>query len=123
MWWKILPWAAVFFMSGGYFMQVWKIHVHKEVRDLSILYHVFLLIGFVLLFIRALYESSTLFVVKQVSTFIPVMIILFQIFYHRSDRWHDDKDPTCSGCEVELELDWDYCPFCGCKAERNEVPF
>lgn len=121
--WEFLPWLAVLFLSGGYFMQVWKIHVHKEVRDLSVTYHIFLLIGFILLFIQAWSEASTLFLVKQIGTFVPVFIILMQIFYHKKDRWHDKKDPTCNGCEVELELDWVHCPFCGHKAERNEVPF
>jgi len=121
--WEYLPWLAILFLSGGYFMQVWKIHVHREVRDLSITYHIFLLIGFSLLFIRAWHDSSTLFIVKQVASFVPVLIILLQIFYHRKDHWHDDADPTCSGCEGEIELDWKHCPYCGLEVPKEEVQF
>ncbi len=122
-WILTFSWIAILFLSISYWFQIWKIHVHKEVRDLSIPYHIFLAMGFGMLIITAWEEDSTIFLVKQIATFTPVLVIIAQIYWHRRDRWHDEQDPTCSGCEIELELDWTHCPYCGCKAERNEVPF
>jgi len=87
--------------------------VHKEVRDLSLSYHVLLAIGFGILTYTAWLEDSRIFLVKQISTTIPVVIIISQIFFHREDRWHEEVDPLCQSCNRELELSWNNCPFCG----------
>ena len=109
----LLSWIAVVVLAFSYWLQIWKIHVHKEVRDLSIPYHVLLAIGFGLLTYQAYLEGSIIFIVKQIFTTIPVLIIIGQIFYHKKDRWHDYKDPVCDSCLEELEIEWKYCPFCG----------
>ena len=83
------------------------------VRDLSISYHILLALGFGLLTYQAYLEGSTIFIFKQILTTVPVLVIIGQIFYHKKDRWHDDKDQICESCSEELEAEWNYCPFCG----------
>jgi len=112
---RILSWIAILFLASSYWFQIWKIHVHKEVRDLSLMYHVFLGLGFGILIITAVVEESLIFFVKQVATFVPVVIIIAQILYHKEDRWHDDKGPYCPECDNELEPGWLYCTRCGNK--------
>jgi hypothetical protein len=85
------------------------------VRDISLPYHFLLAIGFGALIFTAYEEQSTIFLVKQIATFIPVLIIIFQIFQHSKDHWHDDADPVCKKCNSELEPDWVYCPYCNKK--------
>ena len=57
---QILSWTAVCLLSISYWFQIWKIHIHKEVRDLSMLYHVFLAVGFGILAYTAWLEKSTI---------------------------------------------------------------
>ena len=76
---NILSWSAVVLLSVSYWFQIWKIHIHKEVRDLSMKYHVFLALGFGILTYTAWKENSIIFIVKQIATTIPVVIIIIQI--------------------------------------------
>lgn len=110
-----ISWAAIFILSVSYWFQIWKIHVHKEVRDLSLSYNVLLAIGFGILGFTAYAEGSVIFLVKQIMTTVPVVIIIIQILYHQNDRWHDENDLKCNKCGEELELNWNHCPFCGQK--------
>lgn len=116
---EILSWIAIVMLSVSYWFQIWKIHVHKEVRDLSLSYNILLAIGFGILTITAIKAHSVIFMVKQIATTIPVIIIICQIIYHRNDRWHDEEDPSCSVCQEELEPQCKFCPFCG--AERKQI--
>lgn len=109
----IISWIAVIILSCSYWFQIWKIHLHKEVRDLSIAYHILLALGFGILTYTAWYEGSTIFLVKQVATTIPVLIIIAQIIVHKKDHWHDESDALCKKCSEEIEPDWFYCPYCG----------
>lgn len=108
----LMSWLAIITLASSYWFQIWKIHIHKEVRDLSLIYHVLLALGFGLLIITAIMEDSHIFFVKQIATFIPVIIIIGQIIYHQQDHWHDDEDELCRKCTGELEPDWQYCPYC-----------
>lgn len=110
---EIISWLAVVILSCSYWFQIWKIHIHKEVRDLSITYHVLLALGFGTLTYTAWYENSTIFLVKQIATTIPVLIIIAQIIIHKKDHWHDDSDASCTQCYKEIEPDWKFCPYCG----------
>lgn len=85
----ILPWFAIGILSYGYFQQAWRIHVHKEVRDLSIKGYVALAVGFIIMLIVAIKDGSTIFAVKQLATLIPCCIIIYQIIVHRDDKWED----------------------------------
>jgi len=109
----IFSWAAILLLSISYWFQIWKIHVHKEVRDISLVYHFLLAIGFGILIFTAYYENSLIFTVKQIATFIPVVVIIIQIMIHKKDHWHDNIDSSCCKCRKEIELDWDYCAYCG----------
>ena len=109
----IISWIAIGILSISYWFQIWKIHVHKEVRDISLSYNVLLAIGFGILGVTAYVEKSLIFLVKQVVTTLPVIIIIGQVIYHKNDRWHDNADPDCASCDEELEIYWAYCPFCG----------
>ena len=106
-------WIAIVILSVGYWLQVWKIQVHKEVRDISLSYYIMLGVGFGILGITAYIEQSLIFIVKQIATFVPVVVIIFQVIYHRKDRWHDPSLPFCSNCKREVELHWKNCPYCG----------
>ncbi len=113
MWLEVVSWIAIGILSISYWFQIWKIHVHKEVRDLSISYNILLAIGFGVLGITAYEEGSLIFLVKQVATTVPVIIIIFQIFYHKQDRWHADYNLVCKKCTQEIEKKWKFCAFCG----------
>ncbi len=115
----IFSWVAVITLSISYWFQIWKIHVHREVRDISLTYNICLAIGFGILCVTAYAQNSTIFLAKQIATTIPVLVIIFQVLYHRKDRWHDPADPDCLGCKKELEIPWTYCPFCG---EKKGIP-
>jgi hypothetical protein len=108
----ILSWVAVVALAASYWFQIYRIHIHKEVRDLSTTYHVLLALGSSVLAVTALIDDSLIFLIKQLTTAIPALVILFQIRYHRDDHWHDDSDADCLGCEEELEPDWKACPYC-----------
>ena len=110
---SLLSWAAVVILMAGYWLQIWKIHIHREVRDISMPYYVMLALGFGILMITAYLEDSTIFLVKQVGTFVPCAVIIFQVWHHRKDRWHDPRLPHCSNCDQELDERWHHCPFCG----------
>lgn len=112
---SVLSWAAVVLLSVSYWFQIWKIHIHKEVRDLSMIYHVMLAMGFGILTLTAWIEGSTIFLVKQIATTIPVLIIIGQILYHKDDHWVDDDTPNCTNCNRDLEDDWVICPYCETK--------
>lgn len=112
---------AVFFLATSYWLQVWKIHVHKEVRDISAWTYIFLLCGYCFLLIKASYDwfhgnGYAVWIVRQIATIIPVVIVLFQIKIHARDHWHEDDDPLCAGCGCELEKEWIYCPYCSLKS-------
>jgi len=110
---QYLSWSAVALLSTSYWFQIWKIHVHKEVRDLSMTYHVMLALGFGILTYTAYAEGSVIFVVKQIATTVPVCVIIGQIIYHKGDHWHDNDDEMCTSCMQELEPDWKFCAYCG----------
>ena len=108
-----LTWIAIAMLCVSYWFQIYKIHVHKEVRDLSLTYHILLATGFAILAGTAWYEGSVAFFVKQIATTIPVLVIIGQILYHKEDPWHDDAQIHCSKYDEELEDDWCHCPYCG----------
>jgi uncharacterized protein with PQ loop repeat len=111
----IISWIAILILSISYWFQIYKIHIHKEVRDISLTFNILLAIGFSILAVTAYQERSVIFLSKQILTTIPVLIIICQIFYHKNDRWHDINVDHCRSCNEELEVYWSYCPFCGKK--------
>ena len=113
--WDYISWGAVALISISYWFQVWKIHKHREVRDLSLAYYVVFSFGICLLALQAYRESSVFFLAKQCLVILPVMVIIYQIIKHRQDTWHDDDDPSCLSCGKELEMHWKFCAYCGTK--------
>lgn len=109
----LISWFAVFILSISYWFQIYKIHVHKEVRDISLPFTILLTLGTAILGFTAYQEHSIIFLTKQVLTTIPLTVMLFQIFYHRGERWKEDNEQSCKNCQEELEVYWTYCPFCG----------
>jgi hypothetical protein len=116
-----LAWVAIAVLGASHWLQVYKIHQHKEVRDIAIGTYVCLLVGYVILTAQAINEGSIIFFVRQIATIMPVSVILFQIWYHNRDRWHDDRDPYCNECGGEIELTWTYCPYCGDPTQEEMV--
>jgi uncharacterized protein with PQ loop repeat len=86
---KILPWGAVLLLSSGYFMQAWKIHVHKEVRDLSIASYIMMAVATSILLMKAIDEGIAVFIFKQSMVLLPCIIIIVQIIIHKRDKWED----------------------------------
>lgn len=113
--------AAIAALGISYWFQVWKIQQHKEVRDISIGTFVLLLCGYSVMLLKAAEDGSSVFFWRQVATIVPVSVILFQIWYHRKDRWHDDEDPYCANCQEELEPSWQYCPFCSNSLKKRKI--
>lgn len=109
----ILSWIAIFILSISYWFQIWKIHIHKEVRDISLTYNILLALGFGILAFTAVAEESLIFFIKQVMTTIPVVIIVFQVLYHKNDRWRDAGSKQCQSCSKQTEKHWKFCPYCG----------
>lgn len=112
-WVYILSWLAILILGSSYWFQIYKIHKHKEVRDLSITYNILLALGFGILIITAIAENSEIFLVKQIVTFVPVVILIAQIIIHRKDTYHDSSFKLCVTCRSELEPNWRYCSNCG----------
>lgn len=123
---NMLSWVAVVILSLGYWAQVWKIHIHREVRDISIVSYILLATGFAIMAIKAYFDGSTIFLVKQLSTFLPAVIIIAQIIIHRDDEWHDDADEICANteCGHEIEPHWIFCANCGTKrkGQPHKIP-
>jgi uncharacterized protein with PQ loop repeat len=82
-----LAWFAVFAMMISFWLQVWKIHKHKEVRDLSLPGYILLAIGYMILSFKAYDDQTWIFMVKQMGTLIPTLVIIAQIVYHRDSKW------------------------------------
>lgn len=114
---QVIAWIAILFLAASHWLQVYKIHQHKEVRDISIWTYVFLLVGYSALLVKATVDwyagdGPALWIFRQIATIIPVSVVIIQILNHYKDRWHDDDDPYCLSCSEELEKEWSYCPFC-----------
>ena len=86
---EVLSWLAVIALSFSFWLQAWKIHVHKEVRDLSLTSYILFSIAYAILAYRAFDDETWIFMVKQLGTFIPSVVIVYQIFKHKNDRWKD----------------------------------
>jgi len=86
---EILSWVAVICLPIGYWKQVYHIHIHKEVRDLSLGSYIFFAIAYVLLGIEAYAINSTVFLVKNLLVIVPTGVLIYQIIVHRTDKWVD----------------------------------
>lgn len=127
---QVIVWGAIGILAVSHWLQVYKIHKHREVRDISQWTYIFLLAGYICLFTKAIldWQAGTgdfLWAAKQMATILPVFIVLMQIRWHRNDHWHDDCDVNCSSCRNELETGWCWCPYCGtknigCSQEENK---
>ena len=114
---QTFAWLAIGMLALSHWLQVYKIHKHREVRDISIWTYIFLLCGYSCLFAKASYDwyhgnGDIVWAVRQMATILPVSIVLMQIRWHKKDKWHDDLSPHCNNCDGELEPQWDYCPYC-----------
>lgn len=113
---EIASWLAIVMFGVSYWLQIYKIHLHREVRDLCLSTFALLLGGYIIMFFKAFQEQSNVFMFRQIFTAVPVAIILFQIWRHRKEKWHDEIDPFCDKCGGEVEESWKFCPYCGDEA-------
>lgn len=116
----VLSWIAIFLLSISYWFQIYKIHCRKEANDLSISYHICLAMGFGMLTYTAYVEDSIIFLVKQVMTTIPVLILIGQIFYfeHFYEQGNEIiTDQSCANCKTHIDLDWNFCSLCGIQTD------
>ena len=120
-----LSWLAIFLLSISYWFQIYKIHQRKEVLDLSLSYHICLALGFGMLTYTAIVEDSQIFLVKQIMTTIPVIILISQILYFKHFYDQGDeilKNHFCSNCKSTIELDWNFCSLCGNEINLQTSP-
>ena len=68
-------------------------------------------IGFGLLIITSVIEDNFIFLVKKIVSFILIIEIIGQIFYHEGEHWHYENDEICRKCGEELEPHWRFCVF------------
>lgn len=99
---SFLSWAAVVILPLGYWKQVWHIHKHKEVRDLSLSSYIFFATAYLFLGIESYYINSLLFLIKNLLVMIPTLVLIYQIIVHRDDKWDD--------CEYERMAERASCP-------------
>jgi uncharacterized protein with PQ loop repeat len=86
----LLTYFAAVLLCLGYWMQVYKIHKHKEVRDLNIWSYVVFAVAYVILGFEAYSIDSTVFLVKNALVLVPTCILIWQIRVHKDDKWVDD---------------------------------
>ena len=120
-----MAWIAIAILAVSHWLQVIKIHKHKEVRDLSIWTYICLLLGYFALATKAMIDvvsgtGDIVWFFRQIGTIVPVSIVVWQIIYHRKDRYHDDDYPHCKNCNAELEPQWTYCPECSYFTKEEE---
>ena len=84
---EVAPWIAIVILSASYWLQVWHIHVHKEVRDLNIWTWIGLSVGFTIMSFKAVEQNTLIFLIKQIATLVPSVTIVLQIIWHRRDKW------------------------------------
>jgi hypothetical protein len=118
---NFFSWVAIFLLSISYWFQIFKIHAKGEVRGLSMTYHVLLAIGFGTLAITAFFEGSLIFLVKQISTTIPVVVIIAQIVFHRKRNRVEEQNLICSDCLGHIEREWAFCAHCGAEVRIGVV--
>ena len=87
---ELLSWVAVICLPIGYWKQVYHIHIHKEVRDLSLSSYIFFAVAYILLGVEAYAINSTVFLVKNLLVIVPTGVLIYQIIVHRKDKWVDD---------------------------------
>jgi len=89
---ELCAWSAVVAIPAGYFIQIYKIHKHKEVRDLSQAAFMFYLYSYISLGMKAYLDGSEIFIAKNIFVAIPTIIILYQIKVHKNDTWKHDEE-------------------------------
>lgn len=83
----VLAWVAVAALSFSFWLQAWKIHKHKEVRDLSLTSYILFTVAYAVLAYKAWDDETWIFLVKQLGTLVPSAVIVYQIIVHRDDEW------------------------------------
>jgi uncharacterized protein with PQ loop repeat len=86
---SIISWTASVLLIAAFIPQIWRIHKHKEVRDLSVLSFWGLLLGSLGLATEAYMVGSGPLFFKQLLTALCAIIILVQIKTHSKDKWED----------------------------------
>ena len=82
-----LAWGATILLVSSFIPQIWRIHVHKEVRDLSPVGFSMLFLGTLIHFLYAVKIGDMVFASKHFATLFFVAVILFQMWLHWGDRW------------------------------------
>jgi uncharacterized protein with PQ loop repeat len=86
---ELISTIAIAILSIGFWAQAYHIHKHQEVRDLSIVQYIGFTVSYSLLAYVAYVTDSKIFLIKQLMSGIPALVILCQIIYHRKDTWRD----------------------------------
>ena len=114
----ILPWIAIVVLNAGYWTQIYKIYKHREVRDLSYVSFLLFDISYIILAYESYMIESYVFLIKNILTTISSSVIIFLIFIHKDDEWHDDADTICE-CSNEIENHWKFCADCGAEINKE----
>jgi len=118
---EIFAWTAVAVISVSYWLQLFKIHRHKEVRDLSLISYSVLFIGYSFLFIEGLISFSILGIAKSVAVLIPCALTIFMIQHNKHCEWVDEDGFKCQHCGKSLQPHHLYCSSCGTSVVKSQT--
>jgi uncharacterized protein with PQ loop repeat len=104
----ILTTIAIVVVSIGYWAQTIKNFKTKNVNGLSATGYIFLSIGLLIMTYKAYSTGSTIFLVKQVATFVPACLTAIQIFLYRQPV----NPKHCESCGYVVNQFWRLCPNC-----------
>ena len=110
---EFFSWTAVFILAVAYWLQVIKIHKHKEVRDLSLISYSILSVGYFILLVESSYHFDADALAKAIAVLIPCLVILVLINHNKHCEWVDKEAMKCFHCGKLLQPYHMFCSACG----------
>ena len=111
----LFSWTAVLILAIAYWLQVIKIHRHKEVRDLSLISYSILSVGYALLLVESIYHYEPDALAKCIVVLVPCIIIVALINHNKHCIWVDEEKFKCFHCGKVLQPYHLFCSSCGIK--------
>lgn len=116
---ECFSWSAVFILAVAYWLQVVKIHKHKEVRDLSLISYSILSVGYFFLLLESIYHFEPLSFAKSMSVLLPCLLILLLINHNKHCEWVDDDSFKCRHCGKSVQPFNMFCSSCGASTAKG----
>jgi uncharacterized protein with PQ loop repeat len=118
---EFFSWTAIFIVSIAYWLQVIKIHKHKEVRDLSLYSYSVLTLGYFMLLIESVCHFNLIIFAKSLAVFVPCLLIVFLIQHNKHCEWVDEDNFKCINCGKVLQPYHLFCSSCGKSTIRKKI--